>query len=891
MLMLAELLFFIAALAVLIFFIVIGERFKLHVQRGWYFIVAAFSLLFLGASIEFFDSFEQTELGLILNQPMIQIGLKHFAGYAMSLIVLLGGSLVWAPTILAFREKYLLQIKESERYYRLITENASDMLAEHDLEGTFNFVTPASKSLVGYDPDELVGRSIYEFIDPDELEFIQEEHSRIMDSNTPISVTYKFKHQAGHFVWLESSTRMYSFPDDPVPRILSISRDVTEEKKAADDLANAHLQLQNVFSSATQVSIIATDLEGKITIFNPGAERMLGYTSEEMIGKGPDIFHVPAEVEARGEELSQELGQTIQGFDTYVALARLGGYTEREWTYIRKDGSRLLVESAVTATYDTSGQITGYLGIALDITQRKRGEDALRLAKSVAEDANQTKSEFLTNMSHELRTPLNSVIGFSNIILRNPKSTLDEKEISYLERIQANGTHLLSLINDILDLSKVEAGSMELDVVTINVADLVMTLIGHVESQVANKPVRLETEIPETVAEMDTDPGKLRQVLLNLLSNAIKFTEEGTITVRIHTDENTNRPAAIEVTDSGIGIPAERIDHIFDEFAQVDSSTQRKYGGTGLGLSISNALCDLMGYTLRVTSEEGTGSTFTIDIPDQTTYPMDGETIRPTMRTTPRKTVRDRIDDFSGQRILLVDDDPDSLVLLSHYLKDTHCHLEWANSTTEAMELIRRNKPDLITLDLRMPTETGDKFLASLQAEPDYASIPVVVVSVVARESRGKLPGATDFVQKPVSQHEFIWAIRRNLNQGPCCVLLVEDDDNMREMITEYLSDLHLQLRTAVNGVDALTLMENFTPDLILLDLRMPEMNGMTFLKSLKEQPPTNMPQVVIITGETISLQDELSIKHDGMVIIRKDEDFEHELRHHMLSMFSEKLE
>ncbi|MCF7923399.1 MAG: PAS domain S-box protein, partial [Candidatus Marinimicrobia bacterium] len=1064
-----------------------------------------------------------------------------------------------------------------------------DMLAEHELDGSFSFVTPASTSIVGYTPDELIGHSIYEFVDPDQTEFIQQEHRRILESDDPIPVTYQFKHKQGHYLWLESSTRMYAPAENEEQRILSISRDIservefeknlqklnhsldeqqrrvrllyelsassnlstdeqlqatlkaglenlgmelgiisrirdeeyqvihfypessglsqgqlfdlgdtycsialiakdivaidemktsefsshpcyaafnlesyigvpvrvngepfgtlnfshsqprktpfsasdrdfvqlmgqwvsrvleqekatkelqrseekfralvrsavvgvitmddlgtiesyndsaqhifgytleevlgknikmlmghpesdnhddylkrfrehgsreaitesrevvakrkdgrtvyldlginevstegshfltgtfrdiTEVKKAADDLANAHLQLKNVFNSATQVGIIATDLEGKITIFNPGAERMLGYSSEEIIGRESDIFHLDSEVKQRSSELSKELGRPIEGFDTYVALAKMGGYSEKEWTYVRKDGSQLTVESAVTATLDTSGNITGFLGIALDITQRKRGEEALRLAKSVAEAANQTKSEFLANMSHELRTPLNSVIGFSNIILRNNESKLDEKEITYLERIQANGKHLLELINDILDLSKVEAGSMDLEIVSLNVGDLIHDLIGQVESQVAQKPINLVQDLPDTMSEIQTDPGKLKQILLNLVSNAIKFTEEGTITIKVKTDPASHRPTAIRVIDSGIGIPEDRLSHIFDEFEQVDSSTQRKYGGTGLGLSISKALSELMGYTLDVSSKLGKGSTFQISIPVGDLSARKEELIRQTTRSAGRADGIHGDESFKGKHILLVDDDSDSLTLLSHYLKDTECELELAESTAVAMECVQRKKPDLITLDLRMPDETGDVFLKALRANKQFADIPVVVVSVVARENRGKLPGATDFVQKPVNQHDLIWAIRRNIHSAPCCVLLVEDDPDMQNVISEYLSNFELELKMAGNGQEALDMLESYVPNLILLDLKMPGMDGLQFLEVLENRSSHTMPRVMVITGKPMTPQEELQITNDGIIIIKKDQDFEKELRHQMLTLFSEK--
>lgn len=243
MLMLAELLFLLASLALLVFLVILGERFKLHVQRGWYVIIAAFSLLFLGAGIEYLDSFQQNVFAEYLNTPLIQIGIKYFAGYAMGLVLLLVGLLLWAPTVVASREEYLLKIKHSERRYRLLTENASDMLAEHALDGSFSFVTPASVSIVGYAPEELVGRTIYDFIDPEQLEFIQKEHQRIMDSSDPVQVTYRFKHKDGFYIWLESSTRMYTPSDDEDARIISMSRDISERIEFEENLQKLNTTL------------------------------------------------------------------------------------------------------------------------------------------------------------------------------------------------------------------------------------------------------------------------------------------------------------------------------------------------------------------------------------------------------------------------------------------------------------------------------------------------------------------------------------------------------------------------------------------------------------------------------------------------------------------------
>ncbi|MBC8193300.1 MAG: PAS domain S-box protein, partial [FCB group bacterium] len=320
--MLAELLFLLTSLVLLVFLVILGELFRLHVQRGWYIIIAAFSLLFIGASIEYFDSFDHSSLADTLNAPTIQIGVKYFAGYAMGLLLLLVGLLLWAPTVVASRERYLLRIKNSERRYRLLTENASDMLAEHELDGSFSFVTPASTSIVGYTADELVGHSIYDYVDPEQLEFIQNEHRRILESNDPVPVTYQFRHKAGHYIWLESSTRIYQPSEDEEPKILSVSRDVSERVEFEADLQKLNTSLDEQqrrvrllyeLSASTNLSI-EEQLEATLTagLENLGMELGIISRIQEEEYK---VLHVYPE----SAGLSQ--GQIFDLGDTYCSIA------------------------------------------------------------------------------------------------------------------------------------------------------------------------------------------------------------------------------------------------------------------------------------------------------------------------------------------------------------------------------------------------------------------------------------------------------------------------------------------------------------------------------------------------------------------------------------------
>ena len=271
---------------------------------------------------------------------------------------------------------------------------------------------------------------------------------------------------------------------------------------------------------------------------------------------------------------------------------------------------------------DEKGEIIGTFGISHNITDRVHAEDALRRAKEAAEEANRTKSQFLANVSHELRTPLNSVIGFATILLKNKNANLTAEDLNFLERIQVNGRHLLSLINDMLDLTKIEARKVELQITSVALDALVRETIAQQESLIRDRPIEFVADLPPTVASIQTDPEKLRQVIINLLSNALKFTEHGQVTIRLVTGPG-HQPLRLEVSDTGIGIPREKLGLIFEAFQQADASTSRKYGGTGLGLTISQALCRLLGFRIEVTSEVGRGSTFSIIL---STQPADSVT-------------------------------------------------------------------------------------------------------------------------------------------------------------------------------------------------------------------------------------------------------------------------
>lgn len=294
--------------------------------------------------------------------------------------------------------------------------------------------------------------------------------------------------------------------------------------------------------------------------------------------------------------------------------ARDHGFHRFEWTHQRSDGSAFPVETTLTPVRLNGREVI--LAVWHDIAEQKKVEHALRTAKEAAESANSTKSEFMTRMNHELRTPLTAIIGFSRVLLAGKEGPLTANAQLYAERIRANGMHLLSLINQILDVAKVEAGRMELETETVAVDALVRDTMAMLESTALAKGIALHSRVPAVVAPIVTDAGKLKQILINLIGNAIKFTNEGEVTVAVEVDAASNLPVSIRVRDTGIGILPERQQKVFEPFEQGDSSTRREFGGTGLGLAIVKAFAELIGATIEVESEPGRGTTFTVWLPD-----------------------------------------------------------------------------------------------------------------------------------------------------------------------------------------------------------------------------------------------------------------------------------
>ena len=534
----------------------------------------------------------------------------------------------------------------------------------------------------------------------------------------------------------------------------------------------------------------------------------------------------------------------------------------------------------------------GIVGVFHDITELKQREaqleqavENLAKARDLAAQATVAKSQFLANMSHELRTPLNAVIGITEMLQEDAEDAGQDDFIEPLQRVSGAGNHLLNLINEILDLSKIESGKMELYIEEIDLATMLEEVRSTAQSLAEKNGNTLSLECADNLGKIRTDHTRLRQIVLNLLSNGCKFTSNGEVTIRATRD--VEEEITITVADSGIGMSAEQIGKLFQDFSQADSSTTRKYGGTGLGLAISRRLCHMMGGDVTVDSTLEVGTTFTVKLPTtvvERTPDADGFEVADyePVAQSPQQAAQQAAHQSTGgarslrnDTVLVVDDDPLVLDMMRRLLAKEGFDVVTARDGREGLELAREFMPSVITLDVLMPQFDGWSVLREIKSDPALAHIPIIMVTILDEKKKGFALGATDYLTKPVDRKKLGGILTKYRGSNAVNrVLIVEDDEATRSLMSRTLTGEDWEVIEAENGRVGLECLARAIPDLILLDLLMPEMDGFDFLAEMRKKPELKDVPVVVVTAADLTEEDHRRL-NGGVERVLQKSDFD----------------
>jgi len=726
---------------------------------------------------------------------------------------------------------------EKQRFQTLL-EHAPFGIIMIGKDKTWQYINPRFKEMFGYDLNDVPdGKSWFRlaYRDPDDRQqaiTAWKEHAKdgkVGEGRTRVFPVYckdgKEKIIQFRPVKLATGDQMMT------------CEDITEQKRAEEALSSEKEKFRIlVEESPLGVSLIGKD--GHYKYINPRFVEIFGYTKEDT-PTGREWFRKAfPDKEYRNQVISTWINDQKE--------AGIGEKTRfRTFTVTCKDGSEKVIHFRPVAM-ETGENLVTYE----DITERKRAEEELLKAREAAESANRTKSAFLANMSHELRTPLNAIIGYSEMLMEDAKDLGQEQFISDLKRIDASGKHLLMLINDVLDLSKIEAGKMELYLETFDIESVIQNVVSTIQPLVDKNSNVLKVQCPDDLGTIHADLTKVRQILFNLLSNACKFTEQGTIWLEVcHETEDGNRWVIFTVRDTGIGMTEKQMEKLFQAFSQAYTSAGDDYGGTGLGLAITQRFCRMMGGDIITKSEYGVGSTFTIRLPAESKIPGGIHEALAEPRFEP-------VSQEAGT-VLVIDDEPTVRDLMKRLLSKEGFEVQTASGGQEGIRLARELLPCAITLDVLMPGMDGWSVLTALKADPELGDIPVIMLTIVDNKSLGYSLGASDYLTKPINRERLVTVLKKYKEASPACqVLVVEDDANMRDLLRRVLEKEGWAVTEAENGRVAMERIAENQPALILLDLMMPEMDGFEFVTEVRKHKMWRSIPIIVVTAKDITSED-----------------------------------
>lgn len=778
------------------------------------------------------------------------------AGTLVVLVMVLASRMLFSRNV-AERDRAEQEVRSSRAFLDSVIEQLPHMVFIKDAKDLrFVRLNRAGEALLGYTREDLLGKNDFDFFPEAQARFFVEKDREVLARGTVLDIPEE-QLETRH-----KGSRMLHTKKVPIPGpsgqpefLLGVSEDITEQRRAAEVLRGMQERLQQVFAFSTTV-VYALDVQGDTIVpkwVSDNFTRMTGYDAAQA---GDVAWWMSRLHPDERDRLAAEL----------PALLRQERFT-REYRFRFRDGTYHWIRDEARVMRDERGNAVRVFGAWLDITERVHAEEELRRARVAAENANRAKSDFLAKMSHELRTPLNSIIGFSEMLEDGTFGSLNEKQRRSVDNVLTSGRQLLQVINDILDLSKVEAGRMQIAPVELDPGFALGEVRAVIDSLANAKRHTVEVEVEHGLPPLLADPGRFRQIMYNLLSNAIKFTPEGghiRITAR---GAAGGRSVEIAVADDGIGIAPADQERIFREFEQLDSAYVRQQQGTGLGLALIKSLVELHGGRIGVESQPGRGSTFRFVLPTRASHRAS-----PAPLAAPPETV---VGVEGGPLVLVVEDDPRAGDLLGHYLKQAGYRVARASSGAQAIALAKGIKPDAITLDVLLPGEDGLAILGQLKASPDTKAIPVVVVSITDHRELGFSLGAVEWLVKPVQRDSFVSAVQRSIGELPAGatprVLIVDDEPATVELLGGLLTAQGFGTMAAHDARAGIEMALAQHPDAIVLDLVMPGESGFEVVRRLRDHPWGRSVPILVFTGKELTVEDRARLFDGVQAVVQKN--------------------
>lgn len=740
-------------------------------------------------------------------------------------------------------------LREREETFRALAENSLDTIMRFDRDYRHLYVNPIVERQTGISPSEFIGKNHEELGFPKELVQVWDEAiKRVFDSGKPHRVEFVLPDKT----WVDWLLVPEYDVRKAVKAVITSARDITAHKQIEHTLGESEKRLANIIDFLPDATMVI-DNKKKVIAWNRAMEKMTGVKAEDIIGKGDYDYALPFYGERRPILVDLALMQDEDVEKKYTGVTREGEHIYGEAIIREMQKKEVVLWGVAAPLRDSEGKIVGAIESIRDVTDRKRVEKDLQMAKEAADIASRAKGEFLANMSHEIRTPLNAIIGLSELAM---EMDLDDEKIGVFQTINREADHLLTLVNDVLDFSKIEAGRMEVEDIPFDLGYLMDNMTSSFAYRAEQKGLEFMSYIaPDTPLNICGDPGRLRQVLVNLVGNALKFTNEGSVYVKVQQRQVLGEQVMIHfsIEDTGIGIPKDKKNIIFESFTQVDGSTTRKYGGSGLGTTISKNLVELMGGKIGVESEEGKGSTFWFEVPFAVKIAQ-GE-------MAPAEGF-----DLLGIRVMIVDDEPTNRWILKEYLKSWGCPTIEAKDGLEALSVLKEAassdmKPQVIITDFQMPELDGFGFAGELRKEPLLSNIPIIILTSIARLGDGKSCrdlGISGYLTKPVKRLDLYrvlcsvlsLAVRVNAPCEPVLItkhtvaeqsrkliriLIAEDYPTNRQIAMKHLTNAGYMVDVVENGRQAVDAWMSKDYDLILMDVQMPVMDGYEAVQAIRE--------------------------------------------------------